>query len=104
MGSSSAGACGWRASVRWNSVSSVGDTAVWFTASLRLLFALSAHLLPPGLRQITGQRGGRWPFYPIPARDPLLRDVKQGDRVKAGDQGTVQRPHRRHEIRMVTGL
>ena len=32
-------------------------------------------LLPPGFRQIAGQRGGCWSFYPIPARDPLFLNV-----------------------------
>src|SRR6478672_2276496 len=102
-GSSRAGACGCRVSVRWNSVSSVGDTAGWFTASLRWT-GLRLTLRPPGLRQVAGQRRGRWSFYPIPARDPLLGYVKQGDCVEARDQGAVECPHRRHKIRMITGL
>src|SRR5437763_238510 len=53
--------------------------------------------MPPGLRQIAGQRGGRRPFYPIPAREPLLLHVKQRDSVETRHQGPVQRPHRRDE-------
>src|SRR6202142_1800231 len=85
-GSSSASASGCRARIRRNSPSSVGDGLVWLTASLWLiglgLIRLGliwlgwVRFLPPGFREISCQRGGPRPFYPIPPRDPLFLDIK----------------------------
>src|SRR6202043_4104136 len=90
-GSSSASASGFRARIRRNNPSSVGETLV--TGSLRLRL----RLLPPGFREIPGQGGSCRTFYPIPARDPLLSDVKQRDSVEARHQDPVKRAHRRDE-------
>ena len=60
--------------------------------------------LPPGFREISGQGGGLRPFYPIPARDPLLLNVKHRNSVEARHQGPVQRPHRRDESGMLARL
>src|SRR5665647_196206 len=99
-GSSSASASGFRAMTRRNNTSSVGDALFWITGSLRL----SLRPLPPGFREIAGQGGGLGPFYPIPARDPLLLNAKQRDSVKAGHQCPVQRPCRRDESGMLPRL
>src|SRR6201996_6342810 len=96
-GSISASASGWRASTRRNNPSSVGDGVFWITG--RNSSGWRCRSLPPGLREIARQRDGRWPFYPIPPRDPLLPDVKNGNHVKSRYQGAVERPHRRYEIR-----
>src|SRR5437764_12285581 len=72
MGSSSASASGFRASIRRNNTSSVGDAAVWITESLRFLVRPS----PPSFREIAGQRSGIWLFYLIQARDQLLLHYK----------------------------
>src|SRR5260370_29361637 len=92
-GSSSASASGCRARIRRNNPSSVGDALVWITGSLWS----RVRLLPPGFREIPRQGGSCWPFYPIPARDPLLLNVKQRDSVEARHQGPVERPHRGDE-------
>src|SRR5665213_3756096 len=96
-GSSSASAFGWRARTRRNSPSSVGDALVWITAS----FGLRVRSVPPGLREISRQRSGCRPFYPIPARDPLFLKVKQWNCIETRHQGPVERPHRRDERRML---
>src|SRR5581483_7130187 len=62
------------------------------TRLLRLLWPV-----PPGFRKITGQSCGFGSFYPIPARDPLLLDVKNRDGVKSRHQHAVKRAHRRDE-------
>src|ERR1700733_12569708 len=87
-GSISASASGWRPSTRRNSPSSVGDGVFWITG--KESFGLRCRSLPPGLREIPRQRDGRRPFYPIPACDPLLSDVKNGDDIEARDQGPVE--------------
>src|ERR1700704_6136850 len=96
-GSASASASGWRASSRRNKPSSVGGAAVWITGSLlgRL------RLLPPGFRQISRERGGCWPFFPVPAGGPLFRGVVQGNCIEAGHQGAVERPYCGHEFRVL---
>src|SRR5664279_3854254 len=99
-GSSSAGASGLRARIRRNNPSSVGVALTWFKGSFRL----SVRLLPPGFREIARQSSGTWPFYPIPACDPLLLNVKQGNSVEARHEGPVQRPHRGDESRMLAGF
>src|SRR5436190_8198324 len=99
-GSSSASASGFRASIRRNNTSSVGDAAVWITESLRFLVRPS----PPSFREIAGQRSGIWRFYHIPARDPLLLNAKHGNRVEPGHQDPVQRAHRRNKNRMLARL
>src|SRR5580698_7885973 len=96
-GSISARASGCRANTRRNNPSSVGDGVFWITG--KGSSGGRCRSLPPGFREIARQRCCRWPFYPIPARDPLLPDVKNGNHVKAGDQRAVERPHRRDEIR-----
>src|SRR5487761_2003787 len=96
-GSSNAGASGCRARIRRNNPSSVGDTLVWITGSL----GLRDRAVPPGLRKIPRQGGGFRTFYPIPAGDPLLLNVKKRDGVKPGHQRAVQRAHRRDEGAMV---
>src|SRR5712671_5095023 len=96
-GSSSASASGCRARIRRNSPSSVGEGLVWITASLWLW----TRLLPPGFREIPRQGGGYRPFYPIPACDPLLADVKKRNRIETRHQGAVKRPHRRDESGML---
>src|SRR2546423_7112632 len=100
MGSSSASASGFRASIRRNNTSSVGDAAVWITESFRFLVRPS----PPSFREIAGQRSGIWLFYHIPARDPLLLNAKHRNRVEPRHQDPVQRPHRRNKNRMLTRL
>src|ERR1700686_2258578 len=97
-GSSSAGASGFRARMRRNNPSSVGETLVTGSLWLRL------RPFPPGFREIPGQGASCRPFYPIPARDPLLPDVKQRDSVKARHQDPVQRAHRRGECGMLARL
>src|SRR5260370_35471909 len=97
-GSSSASASGFRARIRRNNPSSVGEALV--TESL----GLGLRLLPPGFRKISGQGGSCRPFYPIPARDPLLSDVKQRDSVEARHQDPVKRAHRRDERGMLARL
>src|SRR5258707_14796538 len=97
-GSSSASASGFRARIRRNSPSSVGEALVTESLGLRL------RLLPPGLREIPGQGGSCWPFYPIPAPDPFLSDVKQRDSVEARHQDPVKRARRRNERRMLARL
>src|SRR6202162_3622926 len=99
-GSSNGGASGCRARIRRNSPSSVGDTLVWITGSL----GLGDGALPPGLRKIPGQGGGFRTFYPIPACDPLLLNVKKRDGVKAGHQRAVQRTHCRDKGALVPRL
>src|SRR5436309_11110540 len=100
MGSSSASASGFRASIRRNNTSSVGDAAVWITESLRFLVRPS----PPSFREIAGQRSGIWLFYHIPACDPLLLNTKHRNCVKPRHEDPVQRPHRRNKIRMLAPL
>src|SRR4030095_9853854 len=103
-GSTSASASGCRARFRLNNGSRVGEAVGWVTALLRLCHegctvgdSFRFRLLPPGFRQIACQRGCYRPFYPIPARDPLLLHVNNGDSVEARYQGTVERPHRGDE-------
>src|SRR6202035_1712057 len=104
-GSTSAKASGLRARIRLNRTSSVGDVLVWITGSLRLSSLRSrVRPLPPGFREIPRQGGGLWPFYPIPAGDPLLLRIKQRDSVEARDQGTVERANRRDESRTLARL
>src|ERR1700688_4438011 len=81
-GSSSASASGFRARIRRNNTSSVGDTLFWITGSLRL----PLRPLPPGFREVAGQSGSLGPFYPIPPRDPLFLNAKQRDSVETGHQ------------------
>src|SRR5258707_6296840 len=99
-GSRNASASGCRARTRRNNPSSVGDALFWITGSFRSRF----RLLPPGLGEISRQGGGTWPFYPIPARDPLLSCIKQRDSVEARHQGPVERTHRRNEGGMLARL
>src|ERR1700676_2230692 len=99
-GSTSASASGCRARTRRNSPSSVGVALVWITGSLRL----RVRPVPPGFRKIPRQGGGTWPFYPIPARYPLLLNVKQRNCVETGHQGAVERAYRRDEIGMLACL
>src|SRR3979411_606636 len=99
-GSSSASASGFRAKIRRNNPSIVGDALFWITGSLWS----RVRLLPPGFREITRQGSGRRSFYHIPAPDPLLSNVKQGDSVEARHQGPVERPHRRDEISVLACL
>src|SRR5690349_16304397 len=100
MGSIRANASGLRPNMRRNNTSSVGDTLVWITASLRLLLRPR----PPGLREISRQRSSLWPFYTIPARDPLLLDAKHWNRIKAGHQDAVQCPHGRNRGGVLASL
>jgi chromosome partitioning protein len=55
-------------------------------------------LAPPGFGKIAIQRGRRRPGDPCPAGDPLLGEMEQGDCIHAGDQHTVERAHRCHQI------
>src|SRR5260370_984257 len=99
-GAVSAIASGCRAKTRLNNPSSVGEAVGWVTASTSVAsFRLRVRLLPPRFRQVARQRRGCRPFYPIPAREPLLLHVKQRDSVEARHQGPVQRPYRRNEGR-----
>src|SRR3982074_2443937 len=99
-GSTSASASGCRARIRRNSPSSVGVALVWITGSLRLRVRQG----PPGFGKIPRQGGGTWPFYPIPARYPLLLNVKQRNCVETRHQGAVERAHRRDEGGMLACL
>src|ERR1700754_2665231 len=98
-GSISAVSSGCRARTRRNSPSSVGDGLFWITASLWL----RVRSLPPRLREISHHGGGHRSFYPIPARNPLLSDIKQRNYVETRHQGAIKRPHRRDEVRALTG-
>src|SRR5882757_7258328 len=104
-GSTSASESGCRARTRLNRASSVGEAVGWVTGSTSVAsLRLRVRLLPPRLRQIARQRRGRRPFYPIPAREPLLLHVKQRDSVETRHQDPVQRPHRRDEGRLLARL
>src|SRR5882757_6985889 len=96
-GSTSASASGCRARTRRNRPSSVGVALVWITGSLRL----RGRPVPPGFRKIARQGGGTWPFYPIPARYPLLLNVKQWNGVETRHQGAVERAYSRDESGML---
>src|ERR1700755_2320832 len=85
--------------MRPNSVSSVGDIAVWLT-----LFPWRVRPLPPALRQISDQRRGFGPFYPIPSGNPLVASVKHGNCVEARHQRATERADRRHDVLMITGF
>src|ERR1700761_5920528 len=98
-GSISAVSSGCRARTRRNSPSRCGDGLFWMTASLCLRF----RSLPPRLREVSHHGGGYRPFYPIPARNPLLCDVKYGNCIETRYQGAVERPHRRNEVRALPG-
>src|SRR5437588_57602 len=100
IGSTSARASGWRARMRRNRPSSVGWGLFWITGLLfaRLSLWCRFGFLPPGFGQVSGQRGYRRPFYPIPPGDPLLFEVIKRNRIAARHQYPVERPHRRDEI------